>query len=55
LNALLLPIVLTFLFLLARRAPEPFRLQGAYAGVAAALIAATTLFGVYAGLAGLWG
>ena len=55
LNALLLPIVLTFLFLLARRAPEPFRLQGAYAIVAAALIAATTLFGVYAGLAGLWG
>ncbi|MGD0641924.1 MAG: divalent metal cation transporter [Roseiarcus sp.] len=54
-NALLLPIVLTFLFLLARRLPKPFKLRGAYAWVAAALIAATTLFGVYAGVAGLWG
>ena len=54
-NALLLPIVLTFLFLLALRLPEPFKLQGAYAWIAGALIAATTLFGVYAGIAGLWG
>jgi len=54
-NALLLPIVLTFLFLLARRLPEPLRLQGAYAWIAGVLIAATTLFGVYAGVAGLRG
>ena len=54
-NALLLPIVLTFLFLLARRLPKPFKVRGAYAWVAGVLIAATTLFGVYAGLAGLWG
>ena len=38
-NALLLPIVLGFLFLLARGLPEPWR----------------TIFGVYSGLAGLWG
>ncbi len=54
-NALLLPIVLTFLFLLAQRLPDPFRLKGAYAWIAGALIAVTTLFGVYAGIAGLWG
>ena len=30
-NALLLPIVLGFLFLLARRLPEPYRLKGGYA------------------------
>ncbi len=54
-NALLLPIVLTFLFLLARRLPKPFKLRGAYAWIVGALVAATTLFGVYAGLAGLSG
>jgi len=54
-NALLLPIVLTFLYLLARRLPEPFRLQGVYAIVSGVLIAVTTIFGVYSGLAGLWG
>ncbi len=32
-NALLLPIVLGFLFLLARRLPGPYRLQGRYAVV----------------------
>ncbi len=32
-NALLLPIVLGFLFLLARRLPGPYRLQGTYAVV----------------------
>lgn len=53
-NALLLPIVLGFLFLLARRLPQPFRLQGVYAWVAGGLIAITTVFGVYAGVAGLW-
>ena len=53
-NALLLPIVLTFLFLLARRLPEPYRLQGAYAWVSGALIAITVVFGVYSGVTGLW-
>lgn len=54
-NALLLPIVLAFLFLLAQRLPEPFRLKGVYAWVAGVLIAVTTVFGVYSGIAGLWG
>ena len=54
-NALLLPIVLGFLYLLARRLPNPHRLSGRYAGVVALVIALTTGFGVYAGLAGLQG
>jgi len=54
-NALLLPIVLGFLFLLARRLPAPYRLKGGYAGLVGALIAATVVFGVYSGVAGLWG
>jgi len=53
-NALLLPIVLGFLFLLAMRLPRPFRLEGSYAWVAGGLIAVTTIFGVYAGISGLW-
>lgn len=52
-NALLLPIVLTFLYLLARRLPPVHRLRGAYAIVVALVIAATVIFGVYSGLAGL--
>ncbi len=54
-NALLLPIVLGFLYLLARRLPQPYRLQGAYAGVVAAIIAMTVVFGVYSGMSGIWG
>jgi Mn2+/Fe2+ NRAMP family transporter len=54
-NALLLPIVLGFLFLLARRLPAPYRLRGAYAVVSGAVILATVAFGVYSGVAGLWG
>lgn len=55
-NALLLPIVLGFLFLLAWRVlPEPHRLKGAYAAVAGATIALTTGLGLYAGIAGLLG
>ena len=54
-NALLLPIVLGFLYLLARRLPKPYRLQGAYAVLVAIVIAATVIFGVYSGLSGLWG
>jgi Mn2+/Fe2+ NRAMP family transporter len=52
-NALLLPIVLGFLFLLARRLPLPYRLRGGYAFVVGLTIAATAGFGVYAGLSGL--
>jgi Mn2+/Fe2+ NRAMP family transporter len=54
-NALLLPIVLGFLFLLARRLPGPYRLQGVYAAVAGAVILMTVAFGVYSAIAGLWG
>jgi Mn2+ and Fe2+ transporters of the NRAMP family len=53
-NALLLPIVLGFLFLLARRAlPEPYRLKGAYAVLVGATIALAAGLGLYAGIAGL--
>jgi len=54
-NALLLPIVLGFLYLLARRLPRPYRLQGTYAVLVAVVIASTVIFGLYSGLAGLWG
>ena len=54
-NALLLPIVLGFLYLLARQLPEPHRLKGGYAVVVATVIAASVIFGVYSGISGLWG
>ena len=54
-NALLLPIVLGFLFLLARRLPAPYRLKGGYAWFVGAIILVTVVFGVYSGVAGLWG
>lgn len=54
-NALLLPFVLGFLYLLARRLPEPYRLRGPYALVVAGVVAATAGFGVYAGLSGVLG
>lgn len=54
-NALLLPIVLGFLYLLARRLPQPYRLQGAYAAVVGTVIATTVIFAVYSGLSGLRG
>jgi Mn2+/Fe2+ NRAMP family transporter len=54
-NALLLPIVLGFLYLLARRLPRPYRLQGAYAVLVGIVIASTVIFGLYSGLSGLWG
>ena len=53
-NALLLPIVLGFLFLLSRNLPQPYKLQGGYAVFAGALIAMTAVFGVYSGVSGLW-
>jgi hypothetical protein len=46
--------VLGFLFLLARRLPEPFRLQGPYAALCAAIIAVAAGFGAYSGIAGLF-
>ena len=54
-NALLLPIVLGFLYLLARRLPEPHRLQGPYALLVAVIVALTVVFGVYSGVSGIWG
>jgi len=54
-NALLLPIVLGFLYLLARRLPEPYRLHGPYAVVVALTIGISVIFGVYSGISGLWG
>jgi len=53
-NALLLPIVLGFLYLLARRLPEPYRLQGAYAYAVAVLIALTVGLGLYSGIMGIF-
>jgi len=55
-NALLLPIVLGFLFLLARRAlPAPYRLAGPYAWLVGIVILMTAGFGLYAGLVGTFG
>ena len=55
-NALLLPIVLGFLFLLARRAlPAPYRLAGPYAWLVGTVILMTAGFGLYAGLVGTFG
>ena len=51
-NAMLLPIVLGFLFLLARKLPQPYRLQGWYAWLVGGLMLITTLLGLYAGISG---
>ena len=53
-NALLLPIVLTFLYLLARRLPDAYRLKGWYARVTAAIIGITVVLGVYAAIMGIF-
>ena len=53
-NALLLPIVLGFLFLLARRLPQPHRLQGRYGLAATVVTAIIVVFGVFSGIAGIW-
>jgi len=52
-NALLLPPVLGFLYLLARRLPEPYRLQGVYARVCLGIIMISAGFGAYSGVSGL--
>jgi len=54
-NALLLPIVLGFLYLLARRLPPPHRLGGRYAALVALTILLTAGFGVFAALRGVAG
>ncbi len=54
-NALLLPLVLGFLYLLARRLSPPHRLSGSYAVIVAVTIALTAGFGVYAAVAGVRG
>jgi Mn2+/Fe2+ NRAMP family transporter len=52
-NALLLPIVLGFLYLLALKAlPAPYRLGRIYAVVLGAVVVVTAGFGVYAGITG---
>ncbi len=53
-NAILLPIVLGFLYLLARHAlPGPLRLQGPYARFVLAVITITAGFGLYAAINGI--
>ncbi|MFI5400416.1 MAG: NRAMP family divalent metal transporter [SAR324 cluster bacterium] len=53
-NALLLPVVLGFLYLLARRLPEPYRLKGGYAWLLAIAISLTVGLGIYAGVMGIF-
>jgi len=54
-NALLLPIVLGFLFMLAIKAlPEPWRLKGWYAWLVGFIVLCTACLGVYAIIMGLW-
>ncbi len=53
-NALLLPIALGFLILLAVRAlPAPFRLGRAYAALVAFVILITSAFGFFAAIGGI--
>jgi Mn2+/Fe2+ NRAMP family transporter len=53
-NALLLPVVLGFLYKLARTLlPQPLRLKGAYAAVVAIAFSLTAVLGIFAGIAGL--
>jgi len=55
-NALLLPIVLGFLYLLALKTlPDPYRLRGIYSWVVGAIVLVTAGFGFYAGIAGAFG
>ena len=54
-NALLLPIVLGFLFMLSIKAlPEPWRLKGRYAWVVGGIVVLTSVVGVYAGIVGIF-
>ncbi|HLI66102.1 MAG TPA: Nramp family divalent metal transporter [Caulobacteraceae bacterium] len=52
-NALLLPIVLGFLYMLGLKAlPDSYRLKGLYAWLVGGIVVVTAGFGVYAGLSG---
>jgi Mn2+/Fe2+ NRAMP family transporter len=52
-NALLLPIVLGFLYLLALKTlPEPYKLSRTYAIVVGVVVVVTAGFGFYAGITG---
>jgi Mn2+/Fe2+ NRAMP family transporter len=52
-NALMLPVVLGFLIVLARRAlPKPQRLSGAYYAVVVVVAVVTCLFGIFGGFSG---
>ena len=52
-NAILLPIALGFLFLLAKNClPEKYRLRGTYCWVSGIILAVTAVFGLVAGVAG---
>lgn len=52
-NALLLPIVLGFVFFLAiKTLPEPYRLKGWYAILVGTILSITCAFGLYAGITG---
>jgi Mn2+/Fe2+ NRAMP family transporter len=54
-NALLLPVVLGFLFLLARKAlPEEHRLRGLYAWIAGLVMLATAGFGLFSGVVSMF-
>lgn len=54
LNALLLPVILGFLYRLARTSlPEPLRLKGAYAAIVALAFLLTGVVAIYAGIGGL--
>ena len=52
-NALLLPVVLGFLYLLARRLPVADRVRGTYAIVVLVVIVVTTVLGVISALSGV--
>ncbi len=55
-NALLLPVVLGFLFLLARSdLPEPLRLKGGYAALVGVVFLITSGLGLYSGIVGALG
>ncbi len=55
-NALLLPVVLGFLFALSRKAlPAPYRLTGPYAWLVGTIIVVTSAFGVFSGIFGIIG
>jgi Mn2+/Fe2+ NRAMP family transporter len=55
-NALLLPVVLGFLYLLAVKAlPKPHRLKGRYAKIVALMFLVTAGLGLYAGIFGAMG